>query len=52
LQIAQALKAKGFEVDRRKIVLDQDIKHLGTFGATLNLFKDMGVKIDIEVVSE
>jgi len=38
LQIANALKEKGFDVDRRKIVTD-DIKELGTFPATVNLFK-------------
>ena len=51
LQIANALKDKGFEVDRRKIVAD-DIKELGTYAANVNLFKDITANISIEVVGE
>lgn len=52
LMIAQALKTKGYEVDRRKIVLQNDIKSLGEYKATVNLFRDVHVDVDIEVVSE
>ncbi len=51
LQIANALKDKGFEVDRRKIVSD-DIKELGTYAAHVNLFKDITANITIDVVAE
>jgi large subunit ribosomal protein L9 len=51
LQIANALKEKGFEVDRRKIVTD-DIKELGTHSATVNLFKEISASISIEVITE
>ncbi len=51
LQIANALKDKGFEVDRRKIVTD-DIKELGTYAANVNLFKDITANISIDVVAE
>lgn len=51
LQIANALKEKGFEVDRRKIVTD-DIKELGTFSVTVNLFKDISATVSLEVVAE
>lgn len=51
LQIANALKEKGFEVDRRKIVSD-DIKELGTYAAHVNLFKDITANITIDVVAE
>jgi large subunit ribosomal protein L9 len=51
LQIANALKEKGFEVDRRKIVTD-DIKELGTHSATVNLFKEISATISVEVVTE
>jgi len=52
LQVAQALKAQGHDMDRRKIVLDEDIKFLGSYKATLNLFKGISVKINLEVVAE
>ncbi len=51
LQIANALKDKGYEVDRRRIVAD-DIKSLGTYSANLNLFKDISTTITVEVVAE
>jgi large subunit ribosomal protein L9 len=52
LQISQALKNKGFEVDRRKIVLDQDPKTIGEFTATVNLHREVSVQVGVEVVSE
>ncbi|MBL7811672.1 MAG: 50S ribosomal protein L9 [Bacteroidetes bacterium] len=51
LQIANAIKDKGFEVDRRKIAVD-DIKNLGSYEAILNLFKDISATITVEVVAE
>jgi len=51
LQIANALKEKGYDVDRRRIVSD-DIKSLGTYTANLNLFKDITTTITVEVVTE
>jgi large subunit ribosomal protein L9 len=51
LQVANALKEKGYEVDRRKIVVD-DIKMLGSYVANINLFKDINAQVNIEVVAE
>lgn len=51
LQIANALKDQGYDVDRRKIAVD-DIKNLGTYSADLNLFKDISAAITVEVVTE
>jgi len=51
LQISQSLKAKGFEIDRRKIEIN-DVKMLGTYEATLNLHRDVTVNISVEVVTE
>jgi large subunit ribosomal protein L9 len=45
------LKEKGFDVDRRKIVLD-DIKAIGTYSAVVNLFKDISATITVDVVTE
>ena len=51
LQVSQALKTKGFEIDRRKIEID-DIKSLGTYQATVNLHREVTVNIAVEVVVE
>ena len=51
LQVSQALKTKGFEIDRRKIEID-DVKTLGTYQATVNLHREVTVNIGVEVVVE
>jgi large subunit ribosomal protein L9 len=51
LQISQALKAKGFEIDRRKIEIT-DVKLLGSYKANINLHRDVTVQIGVEVVGE
>lgn len=51
LQVAQALKVKGYEIDRRKIEID-DVKVLGSYEAIVNLHREVSVTIKVEVVSE
>lgn len=51
LQVSQALKNAGYEIDRRKIEVD-DIKLLGTYEAIVNLHRDVTVKVGVEVVAE
>jgi len=53
LQIADALSKHGVNVERKKIQLDTDhIKSLGTYTATVNLHKDVKVKVNFEVIAE
>jgi large subunit ribosomal protein L9 len=53
LQIAEALEAKGFPVDRRQITIAGDqIKELGKYTAEVKLHREVKVKIDFEVVTE
>lgn len=52
IQIADALKKEGFEVDRRRITFEQEPKVLGEYIANLNLHKEVKVQIPFEVVSE
>jgi len=51
VQVAQALKDLGFEVDRRRIAFD-DIKNIGEYTAELNLFKGISAEIAIKVETE
>jgi large subunit ribosomal protein L9 len=51
-EIADAIGAKGFEVDRRKISLPQHIKRLGTYTAELHLHREVRVPITIHVERE
>ena len=51
LQIAEKLQEKGFEVDR-KLILVQDVKQVGSYTATVKLHKEVSVEIPFEVVAE
>jgi len=52
--IAEALEAKGFTVDRRKIHLDEPIKALGEFQVAIRLHKEVtaSVKVAVEKQAE
>jgi large subunit ribosomal protein L9 len=52
LQVADALKAKGFEVDRKKVIFKSQPKELGTYAATLDLHKEVKHEIKVNVVAE
>jgi len=52
LQISDALKAKGIEVDRKRISFDQDVKSAGEYTATINLHKEVKHQVKFNVVSE
>ena len=49
-QVADALRAKGFDIDRKKIAVD-DVKSLGEYSAMLDLHKDVKHKVAFEVVA-
>lgn len=50
--IAEALKAQGVEIDRRKIQLEAPIKALGKYEAVAKLYMDVTAKLSIEVQAE
>jgi large subunit ribosomal protein L9 len=52
LQVSDALKAKGFEVDRKKISFKEQPKQLGTYAALLDLHKEVKHTIQVNVVAE
>jgi large subunit ribosomal protein L9 len=50
--IAEALEKKGFEVDRRKLVLQEPIKKLGEFSIPVKLHREVTAQIKLRVVAE
>lgn len=50
--VADALAERDIEIDRRKIEIDQDIKTLGEYTATINLLGDLKQQIKVWVVKE
>jgi large subunit ribosomal protein L9 len=50
--IADLLKAKGFEVDRRKLILPEPLKTLGEHNVPLKLHREVTVALKVRVVRE
>jgi large subunit ribosomal protein L9 len=52
IQVADALRKEGFDVDRRRITFEVEPKFIGEYVANLNLHKEVKVKLHFEVVAE
>lgn len=53
LQLAQAIKAqKGYEIDRRRIEIQDEVKELGTYKARINFGNQQEFEMHFEVVGE
>jgi large subunit ribosomal protein L9 len=50
--IADALAAKGFEIDRRKLQLDEPIKRIGEVDVPVKLHRDVTATVKVRVVAE
>lgn len=51
VQIADALKAKGFNVDRKKISFETEVKTEGDYTVLLDLHKEVKHKVNFKVVA-
>jgi len=52
IQAAEALSAKGFDIDRKKITVSKDIKQIGDHSAVIDLHKNVHHKIILRVITE
>lgn len=52
IQIAEALKEKGFEVDRKLIQIKDAVKEVGSYKAVVKLHKEVSVEIPFDVIAE
>jgi large subunit ribosomal protein L9 len=52
MDIAEALKALGYEIDRRRINLREAIKETGEYTVPVRLHREVTVELPIEVVAE
>ena len=50
--IAEYLKGKGFAIDRRKLILPEPIKVLGSHSVPLKLHREVTVPLSVQVVRE
>jgi large subunit ribosomal protein L9 len=53
IQLAESIKEKGFEVDRKNIIFDEEhIKEVGIYKAKIKLHKEVSVEISFEIFAE
>jgi large subunit ribosomal protein L9 len=53
IQIAESLKEKGFDIDRKNITLPEDqIKEIGNYKAIIKLHRDVKVEVEFEIKGE
>ncbi|NWF76947.1 MAG: 50S ribosomal protein L9 [Nitrospirae bacterium] len=52
MDIAEQLKNEGFEIDKKKILLEEPIKRLGKYTVTIKLHSDILSQLNIEVLPE
>ncbi len=51
-EIANALKEKGFDIDRKKIILKSPIKDVGLYTVSIRLHPEVSVDIKLNVVPQ
>ncbi|MEN9497118.1 MAG: ribosomal protein [Bacteroidota bacterium] len=53
LQISRAIREqRGYEIDRRKITLPEEVKELGTYKATIDFGNGKHAEVEFELVAE
>lgn len=52
MDIAEALASEGFEVDKKKIVIDEPIKRLGEYAVMIKLHPEVSAQVKVQVVQE
>ncbi|MDZ7724161.1 MAG: 50S ribosomal protein L9 [candidate division KSB1 bacterium] len=50
--IADLLHEKGFEIDRKKIILEEPLKELGVYNVPIKLYQDVEATIKVWIVRE
>jgi large subunit ribosomal protein L9 len=50
--IAEALEAQGYTIERRKIALEEPLKTLGEFKVPVKLHREVTVEITVNVAKE
>lgn len=53
IQISEALKEKGFDIDRKIITIKEDlIKEVGKYTAKVRLHKEVQIEVPFEIIAE
>lgn len=52
MDLAEALKKEGLDVDRKKIILEEPIKRLGSYSVGVKIHPEVTAQFTVQVVSE
>lgn len=52
MDIAEALKKEGIDIDKKKIIIDEPIKRLGSYTVNVKIHHDISAQLNVQVVSE
>lgn len=52
MDIAEALKKEGFDIEKKKILLDEPIKRLGSHSVGIKVHSEVTTKVQINVIAE
>ena len=52
MDIAEALKAEGYEIDRKKISIEEPIKRLGEHSVEIKVLADISAHVKVNVIAE
>lgn len=52
MDIAEALRERGYEIDRHRIHLREPLKRLGDYGVAVRLHRDVTIELQVKVVPE
>ena len=52
LDVGEALQQQGYEIDRRKILLDEPLKQLGEYQIPVRLHREVTASVTVQVVAE
>lgn len=52
MDIAEALKAEGYDIDKKKISLEEPIKRLGSYSVEVKIHPEISASVKVNVVAE
>ena len=52
IQVAEKLAEKGFDIDRKTIVIKDSVKEVGSYKAIVKLHKEVSAEVNFDVVAE
>ena len=52
MDVAEALKAEGYDLDKKKVVMEEPIKRLGTYSVEVKIHPEITASVNVSVVAD